>query len=194
MSRSVIAVLVLAPALAQADEPIDSGNASSGDHAPVVNRINLRVGRATADLNGRPTICMDVKIALGFDIEACGTGAQLIHDDYGQEMSHYRVNYAVANRSLWKGTLYARGGLGFAEMQVGKDNPGFVFGEPDQDRGSVSGPEAAVSAQWLLPLYKGLDFVVTGTAGMAYFAHADKLATTKSDVQGFASIEAGIGW
>jgi hypothetical protein len=79
-------------------------------------------------------------------------------------------------------------------MQVGKDNPGFVFGSPDQDRGSVSGPEAALSAQWLLPMYKGLDFVVTGTAGLAYFAHAEELATTKSEVQGFASIEAGIGW
>jgi hypothetical protein len=186
-------LLALLPALAHADE-VDDGSATVGSHPPVVNRINLRVGRATSDLIGRPTICMDVKIALGFDIEACGTGAQLIHDDYGQEMSHYRVNYAVANRSLWKGTIYARGGLGIAEMQVGKDNPGFVFGAPDQDRGSVTGPEAAVSAQWLLPLYKDLDFVVTGTAGVAYFAHADELATTKSDMQSFASIEAGIGW
>ncbi|MDX2090534.1 MAG: hypothetical protein SFX73_21930 [Kofleriaceae bacterium] len=194
MSRLALALLLVS-ALAHADAPADDGReTSAADHPKVVNRINLRVGRATSDLIGRPTICMDVKIALGFDIEACGTGAQLIHDDYGQEMSHYRINYAVANRSLWKGTLYARGGLGIAEMQVGKDNPGFVFGSPDQDRGSVTGPEAAVSAQWFAPLYKGLDFVVTGTAGLAYFAHADELATTKSDVQSFASIEAGIGW
>jgi len=192
--KRVLVALLLLPALARADEPIDDGAASPSDHAPIVNHLNLRIGRASSDQTGNPTVCVDVKIALGFGVEACGTGAQVWHDDIGQEMSHYRINYAVANRSLWKGTLLARGGLGFAEMQVGKDNPGFVFGSPDQDRGSVSGPEAALSAQWLLPMYKGLDFVVTGTAGLAYFAHAEELATTKSEVQGFASIEAGIGW
>lgn len=129
-----------------------------------------------------------------FGVETCGTGQAVLHDDPGNEMMHVRATYAFADRSLWKGTLLARGGLGFAEMQVGVDHPGFRFGSPDADRGSVAGPEASLSAQWLAPLYKGVDFVVTGTAGLAYFAGADELATTKSDVQGFASIEAGIGW
>ena len=186
------ALLLVVPALAAADE-VDDGRAAHG-HAPIVNHVNLRVGRASSDLTGNPTVCLDVKVAFGFGAEACGTGAQLWHDDVGQEMSHYRVHYAVADRALWKGTLVARGGLGFAEMQVGKDNPGFVFGGVDRDRGSVSGPEASLSVQWLAPLVGGLDFVVTGTAGVAYFAHAEELATTKSDAQGFASIEAGIGW
>lgn len=189
--RSWFVALLLVPAIAAADE-VDDGAAHA--RAPIVNHVNLRVGRASSDLTGNPTVCLDVKIAFGFGAEACGTGAQLWHDDDGQEMSHYRVHYAVADRALWKGTLVARGGLGFAEMQVGKDNPGFVFGGVDRDRGSVSGPEAALSVQWLAPLVGGLDFVITGTAGVAYFAHADELATTKSDAQGFASIEAGIGW
>ena len=180
--------------LAHAD-PVDDGSGKdASDHPPIHNRLNFRVGFATSDLNGRPTICLDVNIAFGFGVESCGTGQQLIHNDPDQEMSHYRVNYTAVQRSLWKGTLKARGGLGFAEMQVGRDNPGFVFGSPDADRGSVSGPEAAISAQWLAPLYKGFDFVITGTAGLAYFSHADELATTKSDLQSFASIEAGIGW
>lgn len=189
---------LLGPAAAWAQAPdqpsdLDGGRAAS-DHPPIVNRINLRVGAASTDQTGYPTICMDVRIVAGFGVEACGTGEQLIHNDPGQEMSHYRVHYALLSRTLWKGTLNARGGVGFAEMQVGKDNPGFVFGGVDADRGSVSGPETAVSAQWLLPLYRQVDFVITGTAGLAYFAHADQLATTKSDLQSFASIEAGIGW
>ncbi len=187
--------LVAAPAIARADESVDDGSAKDpSDHPPIFNRLNFRVGFASSDLNGKPTLCLDVNVVFGFGIETCGTGAQVIHNDPGQEMSHYRINYTVLERSLWKGTLHARGGLGFSELQVGKDNPGFLFGGTDADRGSVSGPEAAVSAQWLLPMYKGLDFVVTGTAGLAYFAHADQLATTKSDLQSFASIEAGIGW
>ena len=198
--RSVLALpLLLASlgvaAVAHAEEPVDDGSGKDpSDHPPITNRVNFRMGFASSDLNGRPTICLDVNLVFGFGIESCGTGQQLIHNDPDQEMSHYRINYTVVERALWKGTLHARGGLGFAELQVGKDNPGFVFGSPDADRGSVSGPEAAISAQWLVPMYKGLDFVVTGTAGLAYFSHASELATTKSDLQSFASIEAGIGW
>lgn len=177
---------------AHADEPIDGE--AAGERAPVENRINLRIGRASTDLNGRPTICMDVRVIGGFGIESCGTGQALLHNDAAQEMSHYRVNYAFASRPLWKGTLNARGGIGFAELQVGVDHPGFKFGDPDADRGSVAGPETALSAQWLLPMYKGLDFVVTATGGVAYFAGADQLITTKSNMQAFASFEAGIGW
>lgn len=187
-------LVALAPP-ARADERTDDGTSGDpSDHPPIKNRLNFRVGFASSDQNGHPTICLDVNVAFGFGIESCGTGAQVLHDDPGQEMSHYRINYTMVERSLWKGTLHARGGLGFSEMQVGKDDPGFVFGGTNKDKSSTSGPEAALSAQWLLPMYKGLDFVVTGTAGLAYFAHAEDLATTKSDVQGFASIEAGIGW
>lgn len=192
--KLAVALVIASPILAHADEPADGGPTDPSDHPPIVNRVNLRMGFASTDQNGHPTICMDVNIIYGFGVESCGTGQAILHDDYGQEMAHFRVNYSFADRSLWKGTLHARGGVGFAELQVGKDNPGFVFGAPDQDRGSVSGPEAALSAQWLLPMYKGLDFVVTGTTGVAYFAHAPELATTKSELQGFASIEAGIGW
>ena len=187
----VILALLGAPAWADVDEGTDK---PPSDHPPIVNRFNLRFGFDSANGDGRPTVCADIRIAYGFGVEACGTGNQIWHNDPGLEMSHYRVNYSIVDRALWKGTLHARGGLGFAEMQVGKDDPGFVFGGTGVDRSSTSGPEAALSAQWLLPMYKGLDFVVTGTGGLAYFAHADELATTKSDVQSFVSIEAGIGW
>ncbi len=194
MRRILVLALLAVPVFADADPADDGSGKEASDHPPIHNRLNFRVGFASSDTNGRPTVCLDVNVALGFGVEACGTGQQLIHNDPGQEMSHYRINYTVVQRSLWKGTLHARGGVGFSEMQVGRDNPGFIFGSPDADRGSTSGPEAAVSAQWLAPLYRGFDFVVTGTAGLAYFAHADELATTKSDLQSFASIEAGIGW
>ena len=171
--------------------------AGSGDgtpHRPVKNRLNLRVGASSSELNGRPTICMDVKIAWGFDVESCGTGQAIIHNDPGQEMAHFRVNYALLSRGVGRGTLLGRAGIGFAEMQVGKDNPGFVFGRPDADRGSLAGPETSISAQWLVPMYKSLDFVVTGTAGVAYFANAKQLVIGQNEVQGFVSIDAGIGW
>ncbi|MBL9016119.1 MAG: hypothetical protein JNL83_18170 [Myxococcales bacterium] len=198
LPRALAAAFVALTSLvstAYADEPADDGaGADPWDHPPIKNRLNFRVGFASSDLNGKPTLCLDITVAFGFGVETCGTGAQVLHDDPGQEMSHYRINYTVLEKNLWKGTLHARGGLGFSEMQVGYDDPGFVFGGTNRDRGSTAGPEAALSARWLLPMYKGFDFVVTGTAGLAYFAHASDLSVTKSDVQGFASIEAGIGW
>lgn len=187
------AAVVSAPLVASA-EPADGGPTDPSDHPPIKNRFNLRIGGASTDDTGFPTICLDVAIARGFGVESCGTGQAILHNEPGNEMAHFRVHYSLLSGSLWKGTLHARGGLGFAEMQVGIDNPGFQFGSPDQDRGSVAGPEASFSAQWLAPLYKGVDFVVTGTAGLAYFARANELVTSRSDVQGFASIEAGLGW
>jgi hypothetical protein len=175
-------------------EPIDGGEPASGPHPPITNRINMRVGTASTDDIGYPTICLDVRIAYRIGIESCGTGQAVLHDEPGNEMAHFRAVYSFLDRPLWKGTLHARGGLGFAEMQLGKDNPGFQFGSPDDDRGSVAGPEASLSAQWLLPMYKQLDFVITGTAGLAYFTGAPQLATSRSELQSFVSLEAGVGW
>jgi hypothetical protein len=182
------------PVAAYAEDPVDDGGAGGGSHPPVTNRINMRVGASSTDDTGYPTICMDVRIVSRFSIESCGTGQAIIHNEPGNEMAHFRATYSFLERSLWKGNLHARGGLGFAEMQIGADHPGFRFGSPDQDRGSVAGPEASLSAQWLLPMYKDFDFVITGTAGLAYFTGAPELATSKSELQSFASIEAGIGW
>lgn len=189
--RAFAILLLAGTAYAQ---PADDGGKDPSDHKPIENRVNFRFGKASSDLDGRPSVCLDVRIVGGFSVESCGTGQGIIHNDEGQEMMHVRANYSIVDTSVWKGTLHWRGGLGFSELQIGKDNPGFQFGSPDADKGSVAGPEVATSAQWLAPLYKDLDFVLTGTVGLAYFAGADELATTKSDLQGFASIEAGIGW
>lgn len=186
-------LLVGSPALADPDFT-DDGTAGSGEHAPIENRVNVRFGRSSADTDGRPSICVDVRVYWRFGVETCGTGQAIIHNDPGQEMMHLRANYTIADRSLWKGTLNARGGIGFAEMQIGPDDPGFSFNHAAANGNSTAGPEAAVSAQWLLPLYKQVDFVMTATAGLAYFAGAPELSSSKTELQGFASLEAGIGW
>lgn len=192
--RNVVLVLAVATSVAYADEPVDDGAATSGQRPAVENRVNVRLGKSSADTDGRPSICVDVRVYWRFGIETCGTGQAIIHNDPGQEMMHLRANYTIADRSLWKGTLNARGGIGFAELQIGPDDPGFVFGRPASNGNSTAGPEAAFSAQWLLPLYKKIDFVMTATAGLAYFAGAPELSTSKTELQGFASLEAGIGW
>lgn len=193
--RLVILALLVAPTWAHG-QPVESTEpASGGSGEPTPNRINLRLGNATSDSTGRPTICLDVRIWAGLGVESCGTGQGIIHDQPGTEMAHFRATWSVLERATSHGTGRLRGGIGWAELQVGVDHPGFHFGEPDQvDRGSVAGPEAAVQGQWLVPLGKGIEAVISVTAGLAVFANADKLITPQSNAQPFGSFELGLGW
>ena len=192
MIRSALLVLVLtASAHADGGEDLEPG-ASTATSSP--NRINLRLGSATSDSTGRPVICLDVRIVKGLGVEGCGTGQGVIHDQTGTELAHFRATYSILERTTKTGTGRIRGGLGFAELQVGVDRAGFNFNTPDVERGSVAGPEASIQGQWLVPLGAGVEAVASATIGAAAFANADKLVTPQSNLQPFASFEIGLGW
>jgi hypothetical protein len=193
VAASLVAAALTGPAHAEEPRETEPGTTNAG--APTPNRINLRLGNATSDSTGRPVICLDVRIWAGLGVESCGTGQGIIHDQAGTELAHFRATWSVYERATNAGTGRVRGGIGWAELQVGVDHPGFHFGDPDQvDRGSVAGPEASVQGQWLVPLGKGVEAVASVTAGLAMFANADKLVTPQSNVQPFASFELGLGW
>ena len=192
--RWLALLILLGAGVARAD---DSESTEPGASAarPTPNRVNLRLGNATSDSTGRPVICVDVRLWRGLGVESCGTGQGVIHDEPGEEMAHFRATWSVFERAFTAGTARVRGGVGWAELQVGVDHPGFHFGEPDQkERGSVAGPEAAVQGQMLIPLGKGIEAVASVTAGLAIFQHADELITPQSNTQPFASVEIGLGW
>lgn len=189
-----VAVLVALPLAAHAD-PVETEPGTTPAGAPTPNRINLRLGSATSDATGRPTICVDVRVWAGLGVESCGTGQGIIHDELGTELAHFRATWSFFERGTSSGTGRLRGGIGWAELQVGVDRPGFHFGDPDAtERGSVAGPEAAVQGQWLVPLGKGVEMIASFTAGAAIFASADKLIVPQSNVQPFVSAEVGLGW
>lgn len=193
--RTALAIAMTATA-AHAEAPVESLAAGTKPPAaPTTNRLNMRFGGATSEDTGRPVICLDVRIVAGFGIESCGTGQAIIHDEAGREMAHFRGTWTFAQAHTARGTGKLRVGAGFAELQVGVDHPGFEFGDPDEvDRGSVAGPEAALQAQWLVPLGVGIEAVTSITAGLAYFAEADQLVIPQDAVQPFVSFEIGVGW
>jgi len=192
---AVLAVTLLAwGGRADAQAPADDGVAGDDAATPVANRFNLRLGSATSDSTGRPTICLDVAIVSGFGVESCGTGQGIIHDEAGSELAHFRANYTFVSRATPSGTGRLRAGIGWAELQVGVDRAGFRFSTPDVERGSVAGPEAAPPGQWLVPLAKGVEAIASVTAGAAAFANADQLVVPKNNVQPFVSFELGLGW
>lgn len=188
------AVLSVTPRAARAEEELAPGSGTAGSSKPIENRLSLRLGGATTDTVGRPTICADVRVVATWSIEACGTGAQLLHDEPGREMAHFRANYGFLEGALPRGRGRLRAGLGFAEMQVGEDDAGFDFDGPSGKLGSVSGPEASLSAQWVLPVAGDFEMIANATAGAAVFRNADKLIEPQGAVQGFVSFELGIGW
>lgn len=193
MSALAVGVALLASGPAQAEEESAPG-AGAANSKPIENRLSLRLGGATTDTVGRPTICADVRVVSAFSVEACGTGAQLLHNEPGREMAHFRANYSFLEGALPRGRGRLRAGLGFAELQVGEDEAGFDFDGPGGKRGSVSGPEASVSAQWVLPVAGDFEMIANATAGAAAFANADQLIEPQGTVQGFVSFELGIGW
>jgi hypothetical protein len=174
----------------------ESAEPGAGERAtPATNRINFRVGGASSDSTGRPTFCLDVRIVAGLGIESCGTGQALIHNEPGREMAHFRGTWTLLTRHTGRGTGKLRAGAGFAELQVGVDHVGFDFGSPDAaDRGSVSGPEAVVQGQWLVPLGRGVEAIASLTAGAAAFAGAGELVIPQRAVQPFLALELGLGW
>jgi hypothetical protein len=175
------------------DRADGGGDVAQVPHAPY--RVNLRVGTSSTDRNGMPTVCAEVRLWADLAVESCGTGAQVWHDSDGPEMMHVRGSWEVYDRTTRRGRGGVRLGLGFAEMSVGDDQLGFQFGDPDsRDPVSVAGPEASMSAQWTMPLGKGLEAVGTFTGGVGYFSGARKLILPRGEVQPFATIDIGVGW
>ena len=190
--------LALSPAAALADAEVKTIEA-----APIPKRngedlrtyVNFRAGvSAQARGSGQANMCLEAAPLSLLSLEACGSGAGFLNNDTTPELAHFR--------SLWRVTSFKKGdyvfsprvGAGFAELQTGKDAPGFQFTGTDRDRGSTSGPEALVSMQMRKPVGAGFEFIGDLQAGSAYLAYAPQLQLPSTEVQPFAALTFGMGW
>lgn len=175
------------------DPAVDSGDSDGAALERTQNRINLRVGAASTDSNGRPTVCMEVRAVSRLSIEGCGTGSGVLHSASGGEMAHFRAKWRLDSRPVRRGLLRTHAGVGFAELQIDADEPGFVV-NPGPGSVEAVGPEASLSLQWLRPMGRGWELLVNTSAGMAWIPGAGELAEPQSTVQPFVSFELGVGW
>lgn len=194
MVRFATAALLLCaagPVLAQATD--DGGDDRAERLSDKKNWFNLRAGMSNADSNDRPVYCLEVSVYWGLSVEGCGTGAGILHSD-GGELAHFRAKWSVIERKTGAGKVRAQLGAGFAELQLGDDEPGFVFGDPAAGSDSAAGPEGSMALQLLTHIGEGFELVTSATAGVARVPGADQLSVPQSETQLFASFEIGIGF
>ncbi len=169
-----------------------------------INFVNLRVGASSADDNGRPQLCLEVA-PLAFlkvqdrpftrvSVEACGTGAGVLHDDPAPEMAHFRVKARVWEWARADWGLQLLGGLGWAELQVGRDRAGFRFSDAGPEGSDTSGPEASAHLRGMFDVAYGTEVLVELTGAAAYLPAARSLIPSKHPVQPSLSISLGFGF
>lgn len=187
---------------AEPTEPVpvsaDASDRGEGDEGRALlrrtkNRVNLRLGGASSDENGRPTVCLEVRAIAGLSIEGCGTGSGFLHNEQGRSLTHFRGKWAVDRRVLAGGVMQTQLGLGMTELQVSTDRPGFVV-SPEQGGVEAVGPEAMVGLQWLRPIDGGWEFILNANAGLSWIPGAEALIAPQDTLQPFVAFEVGAGW
>ena len=158
--------------------------------------LNLRIGATAPAAGFRPTLCAEVAPLPFFSTELCGNGSGFLHADGQGDLAHFRTKLRAPFFDVGAGfSISPQLGVGFAELEVGADGPGFVFGAPTTSSpGSVAGPEAMLGLQARYALPFGFDALGNLSLGAAYFHYAPELVRPQARVQPFAGVELGVGW
>ncbi len=154
---------------------------------------DIKVGASSGDDNGMPQICAEINPLPVLGVEACGTGAGLWHDKPGREMAHFRLETTPYRYVLAGIALDPQIGFGFAEMQLGHDEPGFRFGS-SRGKLDTSGPEGTLSLRATAPLPYHAEMVGELSASLAYFAGASDLASPQEKLQPSVAMAIGFGF
>ncbi|WP_044889371.1 hypothetical protein [Myxococcus hansupus] len=159
------------------------------------NFINLRVGGSTANGNGRPELCMELSPVAFLSLEGCGTGSGFLHGDPEPEVAHFRAKLRLTSFDVARwGTLQPFIAGGFAESQVGRDDPGFQFKGTDRRRVATTGPEGGFGLRYLRPLASGFELVGDLNFSLAWLPHAPQLIKPGDTWLPSASLSFGVGF
>lgn len=161
--------------------------------APPRHHVGLRAGASSYEPT-RPELCLDVEPARGFSLEMCGTGSGILHNDPDPQLMHTRAKLTFARQRAAGGWLESRFGIGFAELQIGEDDPGFRFTDAGPRGVETAGPEAGVFLRWLKPARWGIEFVVELSLSVGWLPYAGELVIPVDPVQPSFSATAGFGF
>jgi len=158
------------------------------------NYVNLRGGASSGNQNGRPEICLEAGPSELISIEGCGTGSGFLHNDPATAMTHFRTKIHLKSWKTRFGWLQSQAGIGFAELQLGADEPGFMFTSTGSRGIETAGPEAGISVRALMPTKAGVEFLAELNFSTAWMPHAGALSTPASVIQPTTAFTLGIGF
>lgn len=152
--------------------------ADSAMTAPVPPRewASLRVGASSGDAEGHPSVCLEVSPLSFLSLEGCGTGSGFLHNSSQPELAHFRSKLALGTFQSDRAWFRPQLALGFAELQVAEDEPGFDFSGTGSNGVETAGPEVGASIKMLVPVNGGFEIVGDLGVGVAYMRHAPRLA------------------
>lgn len=183
------ALFVLVPALLAAD-PVATAE-SERDDVPRTY-VSLRAGATSHSTH--PELCIEgAPIAL-LSLEACGTGAGFFHHDRGAELGHFRTKWTLTNWRTDFAHFQPRLHAGFAELQLGDDDPGFFFTSTGPRGVETAGPELGASIRGLRSLGGGFELIGELSFSGAYFPHAAQLVTPQPVIMPTTSLSLGVGF
>jgi len=160
--------------------------------APTRDFVNLRLGASSG--TKRLEMCLEVSPFEAWSLEACGTGSEILHHEDSPELAHFRGKYTLTNWNTEIGWLQPRVGLGFTELQIGRDDPGFQFLGVGPRGMETAGPEASFGIRGLYPLIGGFELVGELSFSMAWLRYAPQLATPQAQFQPAVSLTFGGGF
>ena len=169
-----------------------SASAQTTETAPPKNWVNLRIGASSSVT--RMLLCGEVGGPIGLSIEGCGTGSGFLHSDPDREIAHFRLKWSPRTLRAGSAWFAPAVGVGFAELQLGQDSPGFQFGGTDATRTATSGFEATTSVRLMMPAGKGVELIADLALSLAYLPHAPSLITPEDEWQPGVAFTVGIGY
>lgn len=153
---------------------------------------NLRAG--VTPRTQRPELCLEIAPLADLSLESCGTGSGFLHHDPEPELAHFRGKYRLRSWTTSWGRIETHAALGFAELQIGDDSPGFQFGGTGSRGVETAGPEIGGSVRVLLPLTADFELLGEASTSAAWMPHAPKLVKPMSRFQPDASLTVGVGF
>lgn len=160
--------------------------------APPRTYVSMSFGGTT--MGPGALMCAEVAPSSVLSIGACGNGSGFLHREAAPEVAHFRASVTVWSwrfQSVW---LQPRAHIGFAELQIGEDTPGFELGGVSPSGMSTAGPEVGGSLRGLWPIYGGFEMIGEAASSLAYFGHAPRLARPQSEWQPQAMLTLGVGY
>lgn len=189
----MLCILLSGPAVASAQETAVSNDVETDVTEAPRNYANFRLGASSASPE-HPELCLEVSPLKFLAVEGCGTGSGFLHKDNDPEIAHFRAKLRLASVKTGKAWLQPQLHAGFAELQIGEDEPGFDFNGPGALGTETAGPEVGASVKVVVPLRAGMELVGDVQAGAAWLPHASELNDPKNELQPSVGLTVGVGW